>query len=162
MSGAPSSNYVLSRIKEALYNSNGNKAQAMRQVLSWAGTDMQLLQGLTRAHLSGIVAYHVDRAAAGRAGGAGEMRSAGAKKKTPPAEPIARRATPKVGQRRMVSPSQGSPFGQEILKAASNTRSQVFGLESYESPVPAQPTSKRHEDVMRHLASFSNKNKTIN
>lgn len=142
------SNYLVSRIKEALYNSGGNKTKAMQQVMAWSAQDMQLLQALTRAHLSGIVAYHVDRVASGGA------KSSGGAASKPTAQPQARprAASP---QQKMVNPAQGSPFGQAILKAASSTNASVFGLESYEAPRREDKTSPRHVEAMKHIASFS-------
>lgn len=144
MASSSSGNYLISRIKEALYNAGGNKTKAMNQIMAWSAQDMQLLQALTRAHLSGIVAYHVDRVASGGAKGAS---------KAAPSKPKAKPAAPQA--RKTVNPAQGNPFGQAILKAASSADSAVFGLESYESPRRAEHTSSRHVEAMKHIASFS-------
>ncbi len=142
------STYLTSRLKEALYNAKGNKAKAMQQIISWSAQDMQLLQALTRAHLSGIVAYHIDRVAEGK-----EATSV-MPSKSPAAVP--RKATGKKPSRKRVDPARGNAFGREILKAASNAEASIFGLETYRAPTRQdEQSSNRQADVMKHLASFS-------
>lgn len=136
-------NYVVSRIKEALYNAKGNKKLAAKQVTAWAQQDTELLNGLTRAHLGGIVAFHVDRVASGRADTDAPA--------TPAASAPQKPAAPK---RKVVNPAQGTKFAQEILRGASDPNAQIFGLESYAAPNKAA-TSKRHKDALQHIASFS-------
>lgn len=140
--------YLTSRIKEALYNANGNKTKAIHQITSWAAQDQQLLQALTRAHLGGIIAYHVDRVASGKPakGSASSAKKASAKSSTPRAS---------KGGKKRVNVRDGSAFGQAILKAASDTNASVFGLESYAAPSKDDLTSQRHVDAVKHLASFS-------
>lgn len=138
--------YLTSRIKEALYNAEGNKSKAMQQIMSWSQQDQQLLQALTKAHLSGIVAYHVDKIASG-----GEIDDS-AQKPSPMQKPKPRTRN----GRKRVDPAQGSPFGKALLQAASSTKSSVFGLESYEAPAKADDNAtQRQADAMKHLASFS-------
>lgn len=139
-----SANYVVSRIKEALYNAKGNKAKAKQQIIAWAKTDVQLLEGLTRAHLGGIVDFNINRVESGKG--------------LPSTASPAAKAAPKKAQRKMVNPAQGSAFGQEILKTVSSGNATVFGLESYESPnLPSKDSgaSQRHVDALNHIASFS-------
>ncbi len=137
-------NYVVSRIKEALYNAKGNKKLAAKQISAWAQQDTELLKGLTHAHLGGIVAYHIDRVASGRAESADKQQSANASKSRVSSEQ----------QRKTVNPARGTAFAQEILKGVSNPHAPVFGLESYSAPTKAA-TSKRHKDALQHIASFS-------
>ena len=59
--------YAEGRIREALKLSGGNAARARKQIIDWSREDMRLLQELTRGHLSGIVAYNVERVLSGRA-----------------------------------------------------------------------------------------------
>ena len=139
-----SANYVVSRIKEALYNAKGNKAKAKQQIMAWARTDVQLLEGLTRAHLSGIVDFNINRVESGKG--------------LPSAAAPSRGSAPKKAKRKMVNPAKGSAFGQEILKTVSSGNATVFGLESYESPNPPSKdnaASQRHVDALNHIASFS-------
>lgn len=133
-----SANYVVSRIKEALYNAKGNKKIASQQIMAWAMDDMQLLKGLTRAHLGGIVAYNIERVASGKAG---DDNSHAQLNQTP------------NSSRKMVNPKDSSEFGRELLKTVS--KGVVFGLESYETPTAPVKTSQRHIDTLNHIASFS-------
>lgn len=143
--------YVQACLVKALKASGGNKTRAIQQVMAWARQDMELLQGLTKAHLNGIVAYHVDRIAGGQ--GMEAPRPAPGKATAKPA------ARP---QRQMVKPAQGSPFGQQILRAASSGNAAMFGMEGYQSPTKppedGQKTSQRHIDALMHIASFAGKN----
>lgn len=143
-----SANYVVSRIKEALYNAGGDKRQAGQQILAWAMEDMQLLKGLSRAHLGGIVAYHVDRVAAGKEAPEHTRRAEKPATQTPQAATQAARQT-------IESTQQTSAFGREILRSASRADAAIFGLESYEAPVsrPAK-TSQRHIDALNHIAAI--------
>lgn len=142
-------NYVVSRIKEALYNAKGNKKLATKQIMAWALQDTELLQGLTRAHLGGIVAYHIDRVASGRADSAPSKPAANASAKAAASQ-----------QRKTVNPARGTPFAQEILKNVSNPNAPIFGLESYAAPTQSNAaTSKRHKDALTHIASFSHTKK---
>lgn len=55
-------NYLASKIKEALANSDGDKQAAQKLLITWAVRDQSLLLGLTKPHLKGIVAAHIDHA----------------------------------------------------------------------------------------------------
>lgn len=136
-----SSTYVETRIKDALKASKGNKARASQQLIAWAMQDIKLLQGLTRAHLGGIVAYNVDRVASGRA----EVTRSKPAPKPKTAAPITKPAT-------------GDGFGKELLKAVASENAAVFGLETYSSPSGTTQTSQRHIDAMSQIVSAS-KNK---
>ena len=59
--------YVERKIVEALKLSNGNAAGARQQVIAWSLEDPELLKALTKSHLTGIVAYNIERVVSGRA-----------------------------------------------------------------------------------------------
>ena len=62
--------YAEQKIQQALKLSKGNQARARQQVIAWALEDDTLLKALTRSHLTGIVAYNIERVASGRAAAA--------------------------------------------------------------------------------------------
>lgn len=122
--------YAEAKIKEALMNADGNQARARQQIIAWAMEDAKLLQALTKHHLTGIAAYHVERVASGRT----------VKPKAAPPKP-----KPKVDA------GEGA-FGKEILKAVANSSSAIFGLEGYVSPNRRGQASQRHIDAIRQMA----------
>ncbi len=124
--------YAEKRIKEALKLTGGNQARARQQVIVWALEDPQLLQALTKHHLTGIVAYHMERVVSGRASKA--QASA-----PPPKKPKKVAAT-------------DDEFGKEILKAVANSSSAVFGLEGPSAPQKRGQASQRHIDAIRQMA----------
>lgn len=127
-------NYAEQRIKEALKQANGNQARARQQIIAWAFEDPQLLQAITKHHLTGIVAYHVERVASGRA----------AKPKTqPPAKP------------KKAAASKEDAFGMEILKAVASSSSAVFGLEGYAAPRKRGQASEQHINAIKQMAARS-------
>jgi hypothetical protein len=127
--------YVENRINEALKQSKGNETRARQIVIKWCEEDSKLLQGLTRAHLNGIVAYNIERVASGR--------SAKSKTTKAPAKPAAKS-------------KDKEKFGMEILKAVVSS-STMFGLESGAAPRKKGQASQQHIDAIKKLA---NKNKT--
>lgn len=136
--------YAEEKIKEALALAGGNQARARQQLISWAFEDAKLLQALTKHHLTGIAAYHIERVASGRA--------AKPKRQSP-------QSTPSPQAQKLATAPQGDSFGKEILKAVANTDSAVFGLESYSSPQKKGRASQRHIDAIRQMAARSkNKN----
>lgn len=136
--------YVEARVKEALKLAKGNKIKAQKQVLAWTFEDTKLLHAITKAHLSGIIAYNVERVASGHAD---RKRAAAAiEKKTRPEK---------------ASPRADDPaFGMEILKVVAGNSGAVFGHESSSGAAPSRTgqASKRHEDTMRLLAARSKNN----
>ena len=128
--------YVENRIKEALKLTKGNVTRARQQVIKWCEEDPKLLQGLTRAHLNGIVAYNIERVASGR--------SAKSKAKMPPPAKPATKGKDK------------EKFGMEILKAVVSS-STLFGLEQDARPGKKGQASQQHIDAIKKLAG---KNKT--
>ncbi|MFH1157442.1 MAG: hypothetical protein V1721_00935 [Pseudomonadota bacterium] len=51
--------YALSRVKDALEKSGGNRLKAQRLILSWLEKDHTLLFGLVAPHMQGIVTHAV-------------------------------------------------------------------------------------------------------
>ncbi|MGB0718950.1 MAG: hypothetical protein ACPGRX_00660 [Bdellovibrionales bacterium] len=137
--------YVERKIVEALKAVKGNQARARQQIIAWAMQDPELLKGLTRAHLSGIVAYNVERVMSGRAAAA-----RAAKKQTAPANAQApQKPKPKTKE---------DAFGMELLKAVASSSSEVFGLENGSSGIgrPGQ-VSQNHINVIRAMAAKGKK-----
>ncbi|MCB1531553.1 MAG: hypothetical protein KDJ35_01665 [Alphaproteobacteria bacterium] len=128
--------YAEERIKEALKLAGGNQARARKQIITWAFEDARLLQALTKHHLTGIAAYHIERVASGRA-----------------AKP--KNAAPRPQK---VQARKDDDFGMEILKAVANSDSAVFGLEGYTAPRKKGQASQQHIDAIRQMAARS-KNK---
>ena len=132
--------YAERRIAEALKLSKGNQARARQQVTAWALQDDKLLQALTKSHLSGIVAYNIERVASGRA--------AAARKVQKPVQKPANKSKPK----------QEADFGVQLLKAVASSSSEVFGLENGSAGVtrPGQ-VSQNHINAIRAIATNKKK-----
>lgn len=127
--------YAEGRIKEALKKTNGNAVRARQQVIAWTYEDPKLLHALTKAHLSGIVAYNIERILAGRgtAETTGQQESSSTSKTT-------------------ASPKKEESFGVELLKAVAGNSGAQFGLESYSSGGTARKkVSKSHIDAINAL-----------
>lgn len=122
--------YADERVAEALRQTDGNQAKARQLIITWAMSDTKLLQALTRHHLKGIVAYHVERVASGRA----------TKPKAVPERPQKAKA------------QSDDEFGMEILKAIANSSSAIFGLEGYSSPQGRRQASQSHIDAIKQMA----------
>ena len=129
-------NYVEEKIKDAIKRSGGNMTRARQQIIAWAFEDARLLQELTKAHLSGIVAYNIERVASGRAASQKQVE-----------EPVAEMPTPK---------EEEADFGVEILKAVAGNSGAVFGFEP--STMKKRPqVSQGHVDALRMMAGKSKK-----
>jgi hypothetical protein len=128
--------YAEMRIKEALKLTKGNQMKAQQQIIAWIYEDAKLLHALAKPHLSGIVAYNVERVASGRA--------AATKKPVPPAEENA-------SAKKAAKPEQ---FGLEILKAAAGNPA-IFGLEDLGVPQKRGAASQRHVDAIKAIAAKS-------
>jgi len=125
-----SKEYAEQRIKEALKKTGGNAVKARQQVIAWTYEDAKLLHALTKAHLTGIVAYNIERILSGR----------GAAEEHPATE------TPKQKQ------AKEEDFGMELLKAVAGNSGATFGLESYSGGAPKRPkVSKGHIDAIRAM-----------
>lgn len=133
-----SMDYAVEKIKEALTLSKGNAARARQQVIAWTYEDARLLHALAKPHLTGIVAYQVERVLSGRA------------------EPVAPRPSKKGAAAKNSLREQ--EFGQEILKALGGQGGAVFGTEAYSgsglSP-RARKVSQSHVEAIRLMASKS-------
>lgn len=130
--------YAENRIREALKLSHGNATRARQQIIAWAQEDTKLLQALTKPHLSGIVAYNIDRVASGRAAAAKAPQQS--KPKAPPQQSI-----------------KGDRFGMELLKAVASSSADVFGLE-HNVPVGKRgQASQNHINAIRAMAAKKKK-----
>ena len=123
--------YVENKVREALKNNSGNAARARQQIILWATEDQRLLLGLTKAHLSGIVSYNIDRVASGRADSQKQERGDG------PAIP-----TPS---------NEEADFGMEILRAVAGNNGAQFGFEP-STLGKRQQVSQSHVDALRMMA----------
>lgn len=137
--------YLNNRIKDALKMSGGNRAKARQQLIAWTFEDTKLLHTLTKPHLSGIVAYNVERVASGRA-------DAAAKKATEATKP-AKQAVPQG----KASASNEEQFGLEILKAVAGSP-QIFGLEDPGAPQKRGGVSQQHLDAINAIINKSSNN----
>lgn len=130
-----SRNYIEQRIKEALKKHNGNATRARQQVIAWAAEDQQLLLALTKSHLTGIVAYNIERILSGRS-----ART----------ENAATKAAQNVANPQ--KPSKEENFGKELLKAVAGNSGATFGLEGYSAPRKKTQVSKSHIDAIQAMA----------
>jgi len=132
--------YAEERIKEAIkLHGKNNPTKIRQQIIVWSQQDPKLLQAIAKPHLTGIVAYQVDRVLSGRSE---KARKAGV---TP-----AREAPP--------TPSADDSFGMEIMKAVAGNSGAVFGLEGGDAPRKSGQVSKQHIDALRMMAA-KNKSK---
>jgi hypothetical protein len=129
-----SQNYVENKIKEALKKASGNKALARQQLIAWAMDDTELLQGLTRAHLSGIAAYNIDRVLSGR-------RVRDANKPKPKAPP------------KGAMDVAGGEFGAEILKAVAGNSGAMFGFDDG-TPRGKTKVSQSHINALKLMSKM--------
>ena len=101
--------YIERRVQEALELHLGNTHKARQQVIAWTYEDENLLHALAKPHLSGIVAYHIERVASGRA--------EAAKKGPPPApKPSPEQHKPAKTKANV----DADEFGLNILKAVTS------------------------------------------
>ncbi|MCB9983372.1 MAG: hypothetical protein H6861_06845 [Rhodospirillales bacterium] len=132
--------YAENRIKEALKLNSGNQIKARQQIIAWTYEDAKLLHALAKPHLSGIVAYNIERVASGRADAA--------RSKSEP-----KKAAAQPAQKQQVKEEN---FGMEILKALAGS-SQMFGLEDAGAPRKKQPVSQAHLDAIKAMAARQKK-----
>ncbi len=126
-----SRDYAERRIKEAIRLSKGNMIRARQQVIAWTYEDAKLLHELTKPHLTGIVAYNIERVLSGR--------SAKVEKPASPQKPVVR----------------DEEFGVEILKAVAASNAAVFGQEGNAAPAKRGKASRQHIDAIHQIASKS-------
>ena len=130
-------NYTENRIKEALRLSDGNTAQAKKQIFAWLYEDHKLLLDVTRPHLNGIVAYALSRALA-RMGKTDEELL----------QEQAEEAKASVGSKQSL--------GKDILRGFASKDAVQFGHESETGrPLKRKAASQNHIDTIHLLAAKS-------
>jgi len=131
--------YAEKRIKEALKKFNGNAVKARQQVIAWSIEDPKLLQALTRSHLTGIVAYNIERILSGRSAA------------VEAAEHIVDSSKPAASSQ-SGKPQKKENFGMEILKAVAVNGGGMFGMEAYSGGShKRQKVSKGHIDAIKAM-----------
>ena len=135
-----SAEYAERRIKEALKLSGGNTIKARQQIIAWTFEDAKLLHALAKPHLSGIVAYNIERVASGRADAAKA------------AKPLNKKQAAKKAN----GQGKQEQFGLEILKAVAG-QPQIFGLEDPGAPQKRPGVSKDHINAIQALVSKKDK-----
>jgi hypothetical protein len=123
--------YAEQRIREALKIHKGNATKTRQQIAAWSSEDARLLQALASPHLTGIIAYAVNRVIT-------HMDDA--------PESV---TVPDMPERLDMAPET---FGREILKALSSSNTPVFGRDGGATPARKQ-ASQSHIDAMKNIAS---------
>lgn len=123
--------YVFNRIKEAMTIHKGNTAKARQQIIAWTYEDAKLLHALSRPHLTGIVAYAVDRF----------QRN------------ILETPSPSNKFESVLDRPSDDDFGKEMLRSMVTGRPEIFGEEPSGAGLGRSQASKRHQDIMKFLAS---------
>lgn len=131
-------NYTENRIKEALRLSNGNMAQAKKQIFAWLYEDHKLLLDMTRPHLNGITAFALSRVQS---------------RMTKSNEEILEDQAQEAAQ----SQSKKQSMGKDILKGFASKNAQEFGQENYSTPLRSKAASQKHIDTMHMLAATAKK-----
>ena len=126
-----SRDYAFNRIKEALRIHKGNSLKARQQIIAWTYEDAKLLHALTRPHLTGIVAYAIDK-----------FQRKAHDEETRQAQTIDS----------VLDTRSDENFGKDLLRSLASGNSEIFGEESNGAPRSRSQASKRHEDAMRMLA----------
>jgi hypothetical protein len=128
-------NYAESKIKEALQLNSGNLTLARQQIISWASKDQKLLYALCRPHLSGIIAYQIERVASGRADREREI-------------------VPTIREKNIEnSHYKEEDFGMDLLRAVASSDAAIFGQDGSVSGIRKGAASKQHIDAIRQMAS---------
>lgn len=141
--------YAEQRIKEAIkLHGRNNQAKVRQQIIAWTFEDFKLLQALAKPHLSGVVAYHVERVLSGRS-----------EKAKAASQPAARTKTQAASKPAQISKQEES-FGMEIMKAIASDSGSLFGFENTGAPTkrPGQ-VSQSHVDALRQMATKSKSKK---
>ncbi len=140
--------YAESRIKEALKLSKGNTLKARQQIIAWTFEDPKLLHALTKPHLTGIVAYNIERVMSGRA-------DAQRAQKTQAAPPTQLNKKPITSSPK---PQKEETFGMQILKAAGASPA-LFGFEDANASKGGR-VSQNHINAIRAIAAKHKGNPT--
>ncbi len=134
--------YVESRIQEALKQTGGNQTRAIQMVMAMAMEDAQLMQGLAKPHLKGIVAHAIGHVV----NNLGKIEDDDAV----PEEPEL--------QESLVEDGRADEFGLAILKAVAGESNPKFGQDKGGASVSKRgKASKRHIDAINYMASKSYK-----
>ncbi len=147
--------YAETRIADALKLAKGNKTKARQYLVTWAGDDTRLLKALTRNHMTGIVAYHVDRVASGRNMASSSTASLDTSPSTKKKNKPKIKTQISAGRKNITNKTSKKPdsFGMEILKAVTNSGSAVFGLEGYAAPNKKDKVSQRHINAINRITT---------
>ncbi len=134
--------YVETRIQEALKQAGGNQTRAIQIVMAMAMEDAQLMQGLAKPHLKGIVAHAIGHVV-NNLGKVEEDESI-------PEEPEL--------QESLVEDGKADEFGLAILKAVAGENNPKFGQDKGSVTSSKRgKASKRHIDAINYMASRSYK-----
>ena len=132
-------NYTENRIKEALRLSNGNTANAKKQIFAWLYEDHKLLIDITRPHLNGIVSYALSRTLARMQKSDEELLE-------------------EEANEAKYSASNTNSIGKDILRGFAAKDAVQFGQEAESGrPLKRKAASQSHIDTMHLLASKSRK-----
>lgn len=132
--------YAEKRIKEALKAAGGNQIKARQQIIAWTYEDAKLLHALAKPHLSGIVAYNIERVSSGRADAAKAAKTQATKKAPAQAKKAAKGKT------------KEEQFGLEILKAVAGSPA-IFGLEDPGAQGRRGGVSQSHLDAIQAITA---------
>lgn len=133
-----SSTYAEDKIKEALRLNAGNLTLARAQIMIWAADDAKLLFSLAKPHLSGIVAYQVERVASGRADKERQESKA-----------------LKVKPSNIQNKYKEEDFGMDLLRAVAASDAVVFGHEGGSNPMKKSGVSSQHVSAIKLIAAKS-------
>lgn len=133
-----SGTYAEDKIKEALRMNSGNLALARAQVMAWAAQDARLLYSIAKPHLSGIVAFQIERVASGRADRDHKEKNVVVENKV------------SVQQK-----YKEEDFGLDLLRAVAASDAVVFGHENISTPVKKSGVSAQHVNAINIIAAKS-------
>lgn len=136
-----SSTYAEDKIKEALKLNSGNLTLARAQIMMWAADDSRLLYSLAKPHLSGIIAYQVERVASGRADKERQEKIT--------------KVVPKSGQHESNNKYKEEDFGLDLLRAVAASDAVVFGHEGSSNPMKKSGVSSQHVSAIKMIAARS-------
>lgn len=115
--------YARQKIAEALENSEGSDAVALKLVAQMCQNDPQLLHALAGPHLKGIIAHAIQHV----------QRAGVTDRKRPDTDP------------------ESNPFGKNLLQALGGSGVK-FGEEDAGAPIGKRQASERHIEAIRRMA----------
>lgn len=145
-----SGDYIFARVKEALRLHKGNSVKARQQIIAWTYEDAKLLHSLARPHLTGIVAYAVDRYQR-------KILAPELEKDIEESCLISDAAVGSRGGKNSQAHQEEENFGREMLKSLVGGQSDIFGQEPTGVAMGRKKASPRHEEILRFIARKSNK-----